>query len=216
MPEFKCADVLNFNMASSSSCLFIPPIVYYKNNTRKFNTARDWYSSWDKESVQSWDHSNSFISMKCFINCKWFKITKPLFFYLYRKKYNLMGKLKYITFSLSETFVLTVYFPLPLALQGRPFPILNPHHCHCFAGRPHKANMPKLWPSKLIINQAAKQLIWWRPLQSSIHYTRAYVGMGGFYNEHGLLQIRKQLFDYQEFWQNETGVATWSPLLTKY
>ena len=123
--------------------------------------------------------------------------------------------MKYITFSLSETFC-SVYFPLPLALQGRHFPIPNPNHCHCFAGRPHKANMPKLWPSKFIINPAAKQLIWWRPLQSSIHYTQAYVGMRGFYIEHGLLQIRKRFSDEEEFWQNETGGASWSLLLTKY
>jgi len=178
VPAFMCADVLNFSIASSSPCLFISPIGYYNNNTRKLNTARDWNSSWDKEFVQSWDRSNSFISMKCFINCEWFKITKQLF-YLYRKKYNLMRKLKYITSSLSETFC-SVYFQLPSALQRRHFPILNSNLCHCFAGRPHKANMPKLCPSKLIINPAAKQLTWC-PLQSSIHYTHPYVGMRGFY-----------------------------------
>jgi len=33
MPEFKCADVLNFNIASSSFFLFISQIGYYDSNT---------------------------------------------------------------------------------------------------------------------------------------------------------------------------------------
>jgi hypothetical protein len=51
MPQLKCADVPNFNIASSFPCLFISPKSYYNSNTRKFNTACDWNLSWDKELV---------------------------------------------------------------------------------------------------------------------------------------------------------------------